>query len=169
MVDFMQERVQHYFREIRGFKYDEVNAVLASSRGTLADVEARLTALGEVRPTEDFEPLAASFKRIRNILKQAEFEADGKIQEGLLEAGPERDLYDAYQRVRVEIQGAGYRVALERIASLRPSVDMFFDKVLVNAKDAAVRVNRLTLLSDLLSEFSTIADFSEIVTSGDQK
>lgn len=169
LTDFMLERVQHYFREVRGFQYDEVNAVLASSRGTLGDVEARLTALVEVRPTENFEPLAASFKRIRNILKQAEFEADGGLKESLLEAGPERDLYDSYQKVRAEIQGAGYRTALERIAGLRPVVDTFFDKVLVNAKDPEVRVNRLTLLSDLLTEFSTIADFSEIVTAGEQK
>jgi glycyl-tRNA synthetase beta chain len=167
--DFMLERVQHYFREVRAFKYDEVSAVLVSSRGTLADVEARLTALTEVRPTENFEPLAASFKRIRNILKQANFEPNGRIQEALLEPGPERDLYDAYQRVRSQIQGAGYRTALESIASLRPSVDLFFDKVLVNAKEPEVRINRLTLLSDLLTEFSTIADFSEIVTAGEQK
>ena len=70
---FMQERVQYYFREVRGYKYDEVNAVLASGVSTLADVEARLAALASVRPTEDFEPLAAACKRIRNILKQAAF------------------------------------------------------------------------------------------------
>src|SRR6185437_1325811 len=92
LSDFMTERVQHYFREIRGFKYDEVNAVLASSRGTLADLEDRLTALAEVRPTENFEPLAASFKRIRNILEQAEFEPYGSLKEQLLEPGAERDL-----------------------------------------------------------------------------
>ena len=68
---FLLDRIQYYFREIRGFKYDEVNAVLASGCGTLADVEARLAALAAVRPTENFEPLAASFKRIRNIFKQA--------------------------------------------------------------------------------------------------
>ena len=118
---------------------------------------------------ENFEPLAASFKRIRNILKQADFEADGGLKDSLLEAGPERDLYTAYQRVQKEIQGAGYRTALEKIASLRPQVDLFFDKVLVNAKEPEVRINRLTLLSDLLTEFSTIADFSEIVTAGEQK
>ncbi len=167
--DFMLERVQYYFREVRGFKYDEVNAVLASSRGTLADVESRLRALADVRPTENFEPLAASFKRIRNILKQANFEANGKLKEQLLESGAERDLFDAYQRVQKEIQGAGYKTALEKIASLRPQVDLFFDKVLVNAKEPEVRINRLTLLSDLLTEFSTIADFSEIVTAGEQK
>ena len=57
-----------------------------------------------------------------------------------------------------------YKTALEAIASIRPQVDHFFDKVLVNAPDEAVRANRLKLLGSLLVEFSTIADFSEIVT-----
>ena len=133
----MLERVQYYFREMRGFKYDEVNAVLASSRGTLADVEARLTALAEVRPTENFEPLAASFKRIHNILKQAEFRAGWQVAGAFARARRRSAIFTT--RIKPctrEIQGAGYRAALEGIASLRPHVDRFFDKVLVNAKDA---------------------------------
>jgi glycyl-tRNA synthetase beta chain len=169
MNEFMLERVQYYFREIRGFKYDEVNAALASGVGTLADVEARLAALAQVRPTEHFEPLAASFKRIRNILKQAACETSSHVNAGLLEPGPERDLYDEYKRVRETAHNADYPAALSAIASLRPHVDAFFDKVLVNAKDETIRLNRLTLLHNLLTEFSTIADFSEIVTSGDQR
>jgi len=167
--EFMLERIQHYFREVRGFKYDEVNAVLASGCGTLADVEARLTALAAVRPTEDFEPLAASFKRIRNILKQAGFEPTQVLDQELLEDGPERDLHAGFVSVRDAARISTYQQALEQIASLRPHVDTFFDKVLVNAKVERVRDNRLTLLHNLLTEFSTIADFSEIVTSGDQK
>jgi glycyl-tRNA synthetase beta chain len=164
--DFLLDRIKYYFREIRGFKYDEVSAVLASGAGTVADVEARLIALAAVRPTENFEPLAASFKRIQNILKQANFEGgDGSPDPSLLEAGPEADLHREFERVRVAAKDAGYQKALEDIASLRPQVDTFFDKVLVNAKDQKVRANRLTLLHNLLTEFSTIADFSEIVTS----
>lgn len=166
---FFVERIEYFFREVRGYKYDEVNAVLASGIGTLADVEARLAALAAVRPTENFEPLAASFKRIRNILKQAEFVPSVALDPQMLEAGPEADLYAAFERVQTSSQGASYSSALESIASLRPQVDLFFDKVLVNAKDERVRVNRLTLLHRFLTEFSTIADFSEIVTSGDQK
>ena len=162
---FLLDRVQYYFREIRGFKYDEVNAVLASGVKTLADVEARLTALSAVRPTENFEPLAASFKRIQNILKQANFAADGLVDSGLLEAGPEQELHSAFEQVRSQASGASYQQALESIATLRPKVDSFFDKVLVNAKEEKIRANRLTLLHNLLTEFSTIADFSEIVTS----
>jgi glycyl-tRNA synthetase beta chain len=163
--EFLLDRVKYFFREIRGFKYDEVSAVLASGCGTLSDVEARLAALAAVRPTEDFEPLAASFKRIQNILKQAGFEPNQVLDQSLLEDGPERELYNDFVRVRDSARIESYQRALEQIASLRPRVDTFFDKVLVNAKDERVRNNRLTLLHNLLTEFSTIADFSEIVTT----
>jgi glycyl-tRNA synthetase beta chain len=165
---FMLERVQHYFREVRGYKYDEVNAVLAAGVSTLADIEARLAALASVRPTEDFEPLAAACKRIRNILKQAHFSGDGPLDQSLLEAGPERDLADRLMSF-VMANESDFSKRLIAIAAFRPSVDVFFDTVLVNAPDPAVRANRLTLLNKLFTEFSTIADFSEIVTIGDQK
>jgi glycyl-tRNA synthetase beta chain len=110
-----------------------------------------------VRPTENFEPVAASFKRIKNILRQAGF-PEGEVDERLIEAGPERDLYDAVARVSGE--------NLPEIASLRPVVDRYFDKVLVNAPDARIRANRLAFLAQLLRKFSSIADFSEIVTNG---
>jgi glycyl-tRNA synthetase beta chain len=166
---FLLDRIDYYFREIRGFKYDEVNAVFASGITTVEDAEARLSAVAAVRPTADFEPLAASFKRIRNILKQAEFKPTAPLSTALLEPGPEASLHQAFERVRSEISGAGYKEALERVATLRPQVDTFFDKILVNAPDPEVRANRLTFLSGLLTEFSTIADFSEIVTSGETK
>jgi glycyl-tRNA synthetase beta chain len=162
LYEFMRERVHYYFREIRNFKYDEVNAVLAARITTLADVEDRLAALAKVRPTENFEPLAASFKRIQNILKQAQAESTSfaPLNEALLEAGPERDLYVASTKID--------SASLEEIATLRPYVDKFFDKVMVNVADQRIRANRLTLLDDLLTKFSTIADFSEIVTAGEK-
>jgi glycyl-tRNA synthetase beta chain len=167
--EFFLDRVRHYFREVRGFKYDEVNAVLASGWDDLVDVERRLLAIQAVRPTENFEPLAASFKRIRNILRQAAFTGGGEVDEGLLEAGPEKDLDTAAAATRLAIGGdSTYEDKLRKIASLRPAVDLFFDKVLVNAPDESIRRNRLTLLARLLTEFSAIADFSEIVTQGTQ-
>ncbi len=75
---FLLDRIRYYFRDVRGFKYDEVNAILASGWDDLVDVEERLIAIQAVRSTPDFEPLAASFKRIQNILKQAKFEATGQ-------------------------------------------------------------------------------------------
>jgi glycyl-tRNA synthetase beta chain len=162
--EFLLDRIKYYFREVRGFKYDEVNAVLASGWDNLVDVEARLKALQGVRPTENFEPLAASFKRIQNILRQAEFRGGDGFSEKLLEPGPEQQLYGEFQRVRDIARRSEYLPALEAIASIRPAVDLFFDKVLVNAPDPDIRRNRLTLLHNLLTELSTIADFSEIVT-----
>jgi glycyl-tRNA synthetase beta chain len=154
---FFEDRVKFYFRE-RGFKYDEVNATMAAGWSNLVDLEARMLRIQNLRPTPDFEPLAASFKRIRNILEQAEFAGDGAVNEELLAEEPERQLFDEYRRIRGQ--------PLERVISrLRPKVDLFFDKVLVNAPDARLRHNRLTLLNALLKEFSTIADFSEIVAS----
>ncbi len=169
LLEFLLDRVRYYFKDVRGFAYDEVNAVLAAGHDDLPDVGKRLAAIQAVRPTADFEPLAASFKRIKNILRQAGFEGGGAVDGNLLEAGPEAELAAAFEGLRAQVATfrarKDYRTALALIASLRPKVDLFFDKVLVNAPDEHVRRNRLTLLANLLTEFSVIADFSEIVTS----
>ena len=157
---FFEERVRYYFKDIRRFAYDEVNACMAASVGwsNLVDLESRLERVRALRASPDFEPLAASFKRIRNILEQAKFSGGGAIDESLLEDGPERELYKEFRGIQSQ--------PIESVISrLRPRVDLFFDKVLVNAPDPVVRQNRLTLLSTLLAEFSTMADFSEIVTN----
>jgi glycyl-tRNA synthetase beta chain len=96
------------------------------------------------------------------------------VNTNLLEPGAEADLYSRYEDISGQalityLANRDYKPALLRIASIRPEVDAFFDKVLVNSKDEQVRANRLTLLNKLLTEFSTIADFSEIVTAGEQK
>ena len=169
--EFFVDRIRSYFRDVRGYAYDEVNAVLAAEFSELVDVEARLQALQLVRQTENFEPLAASFKRIRNILRQAHWES-GAVDASLVEEGPERELQAAMARVLERVaelrRGDDYIQALTAIATLRPAVDAFFDKVLVNAPDRAVRANRLALLGRLNHEVSSIADFSEIVTSSSE-
>jgi len=160
LADFLQDRIRYYCKDVRGFKYDEVNAAMAAGWSNLVDLEERLIRIQSLRSSPDFEPLAASFKRIRNILDQQKFAgADAAaIDQKLLQEGPERDLYDEYRRI------AGQPIE-SVISRLRPKVDLFFDKVLVNAPEDDVRRNRLTLLGTLLQEFSNIADFSEIVTT----
>jgi glycyl-tRNA synthetase beta chain len=155
LLNFMRDRIEYYFRDVRSFAYDEVRACMTAGWSDLSDLESRLERVRAMRP--DIEPIAASFKRIKNILRQAEFTVTHALKESLIEDGPERELYDEFQR--------SFGQPLEsRIAALRPKLDLFFDKVLVNAPDDAVRRNRLTLLHNLLTEFSEIADFSEIVT-----
>jgi glycyl-tRNA synthetase beta chain len=161
---FFAERVRYYFKDIRGYAYDEINACMAASIGwgNLVDLETRLERVRGLRASPDFEPLAAAFKRIANILGQATSAGFAALPAGvdpaLLEEGPERELHVEFLRI------AGQPIE-SVISRLRPKIDLFFDKVLVNAPDPAVRQNRLTLLSTLLAEFSTMADFSEIVTN----
>lgn len=166
--EFLLDRIRYYFREIRGFAYDEVNAALAGGWKTLPEVESRLYALKLVRQTENFEPLAASFKRIRNILRQAGWQ-QGEVRAELLEAPEEKALFEETQRVLAEAErlraSEDYIQSLQAVATLRPAVDAFFDKVLVNAPDEGVRANRLALIGRLFREVSSIADFSEIVTT----
>ena len=141
--DFMRERIQYYFREIQGFKYDEVNAVMAVGVTTLADVEDRLKKIAAVRSSPDFEPLAASFKRINNILRQANF-TPGVLDPSLLEAGPEKELYNAFSEKDFS--------NLEGIAQLRPAVDRFFDKIMVNVPDERLRANRSDFTTQPLNQ-----------------
>jgi glycyl-tRNA synthetase beta chain len=167
LVPFMRERIAFYLRDVLRFFYDEVAAVMVPPITTLADLEDRAEAIQHIRPTEDFEPLAASFKRIRNILSQANFDSTVALKPDLLAPGPEKDLYDVWLRLGSEARKRGsYEHRLSVIAGLRPHVDLFFDKILVNDPNPAIRENRLALLSSLLTESSTIADFSEIVTKG---
>ena len=166
--DFFFDRVRYYFREIRGFAYDEVNAVLAAGSEDLVDVGERLAALKQVRPTPDFEPLAAAFKRIANILRQSPAPT-APIDPARIEPGAEAALYNQFIAVSTAVMLLpDYPAKLERIASLRPAIDLFFDKVMVNVENAAVREIRLALLHNVLTAFSTIADFSEIVTTSQE-
>jgi glycyl-tRNA synthetase beta chain len=156
LSEFMRDRVAYYLREHRGFAYDEVRACMAAGWNDLPNLEWRLRRVQTIR--REIEPIAASFKRIKNILQQAQFTDGGSVSDSLLESGPELELYSEIQR------GKGQPLE-SRISALRPKLDLFFDKVMVNAQDEAVRRNRLTLLHNLLTEFSEIADFSEIVTN----
>ena len=116
--------------------------------------------------------IAAASKRIRNILKQA---AEKQLRVGsgvdyVAEASPEEKLLAAYiernaERIEAFRQAHDYTGALHLLATARETVDAFFDKVMVMVDDERLRANRLALLQRLLREFSTIADFSEIVTN----
>ncbi len=140
LVDFFEDRVRFYFKDVRGFKYDEVNAAMAAGWSNLVDLEARLVRIQSLRPTPDFEPLAASFKRIRNILEQAKFDRRrGHRRRACWKPAPRRNC-------TTNTSGIAGQPIESVISRLRPKVDLFFDKVLVNAPDARVRQNRLTLL-----------------------
>jgi glycyl-tRNA synthetase beta chain len=166
---FFRERLSFYLKDVRGFAYDVVNAVLAAGADDVRDAIARAEALTEARESADFAAISAAFKRIKNILRQAEEKgfALGSPKDVMLV--PEaQQLVDAAALLAPEVAALRklrfYGQALEAIATLRPVVDAFFDKVMVLDPDPAIRGAHLGLIDKVLRGFSGIADFSEIVT-----
>jgi len=167
VLEFLLERARFVLREKSGYAYDELNAVLRAGNDDLVDVEKRLRALKAIRKSKNFEPLAVSFKRIRRIIEKANLGTELlHVNKGLFVKDAERELYAAVRmtagRVTEDKRAGRYQEALEEIAGLRKAVDQFFLDVMVMAEDEAVRNNRLALLAELLREFTTIADFSEL-------
>jgi glycyl-tRNA synthetase beta chain len=168
VVEFLLDRAKFVLREREKFSYDEVNAVFRAGVDDLVDAHKRLVALKAIRKSKNFEPLAVSFKRIRNILEKSNYkrEEGRAIQTELFESGAERELFSAVRAAAAKVQAqkrAGkYQEALEVVAGLRKAVDDFFESVMVMAENEAVRQNRLALLAEILREFTTIADFSEL-------
>jgi glycyl-tRNA synthetase beta chain len=168
---FIRERLEFYLRDHLGYKYDVVNAVLASGADDVGDAVARAEAVSKVRGSADFESISVAFKRIKNILRQAN-ETGKRIADSVdvsaLREDSEKNLAKLVPETAKAVNGfreaKNYSAALAEISRIRPAVDAFFDKVMVMVDDEQLRANRLALLRTLLREFSTIADFSEIVT-----
>ncbi len=165
LYDFMLERLKPYLRE-HGFGPDEIDAVL-SLRPTRMDwIIPRLKAIQEFRKLPEAEALAAANKRIRNILRQAKGEAREVIDHTLLKEEAEKNLAQQVEllegKVTPMLHREEYTQALKQLASLRPAVDMFFDKVMVMVEDKALRDNRLALLTKLEALFMRVADISRL-------
>jgi len=167
---FLRERLSFYLKDVRGFAYDVVNAVLASGADDVRDAIARAEALTAARESADFAAISAAFKRIKNIVRQAEEKkfAIGSAKDVKLAPEAQQLADEASARApKVEQlrEARNYGEALALIATLRPTVDAFFDKVMVLDADEAVRGANLALIDGILRGFSGIADFSEIVTA----
>lgn len=177
LAQFLSERAEFYLRESARIRYDTARAVLgavnAVERFVPSEILRRAQALERVRDTDDFRALAAAAKRTRNITrninKAAEAsEAVADRPDPRLFAEPaETELYSAYAEANREIarlsEGGEYDGCFHVMASLRPHVDQFFDRVLVMAEDDALRRNRLALLLRLNEDvFTSVADLAEI-------
>jgi glycyl-tRNA synthetase beta chain len=170
---FFRERLEFYLKDARGYAYDVVSAVLAIDCDDVVDAAARAEAVSKVRGSADFESISSAFKRMKNILRQAA-EKTKVIAMRVDPAGLQEDsetelaaLIPQTMAMVENLRGArDYEGALLEIAKLRPAIDKFFDKVMVMVDDDNLRANRLALLQTVVKEFSTIADFSEIVTEG---
>jgi glycyl-tRNA synthetase beta chain len=170
---FFHERLEFYLKDVCGYAYDVVKAVLAAGADDVGDALARAEAVKQVMHMPEFRAIGAACKRMRNILRQAaEKGIDPAAKfEYLPEAAAEEKNLMAYMestsaRVEEFRNKKEYLEALLLLSGAREPVDVFFDKVMVMVEDEKIRANRLALLRTLLKEFSTIADFSEIVTEG---
>lgn len=168
---FFRERLEFYLRDYCGLAYDVVNAALAADADDVVDAAARAVAVAKVRPSADFESISTSFKRMKNILRQAR-ENNRQIADpfnpALLHEDAEKRLAGEIPQVAARVKSLRekkqYEQALLEISRLRPAIDAFFDKVMVMVEAEELRAQRLALLQTLVNEFSNISDFSEIVT-----
>jgi glycyl-tRNA synthetase beta chain len=168
---FFHERLEFYLRDVCGYAYDVIKAVLGADADDVVDALARAEAVKQVLHMAEFQAIGAACKRMRNILRQAD-------EKGIASAErveTQKDSSDEEKNLIRYLEQSGkkseqhrnkkeYLEALQLLSTARDPVDKFFDKVMVMVEDRQVRANRLALLRTLLHEFSTIADFSEIVT-----
>ncbi len=162
VVDFMLGRFRAWYQD-EGIAVDVIQAVLARRPTRPADFDARVRAVSHFRTLDSAEALAAANKRVSNILAKADA-AIGEINLTACVEPAEKALAEAVLALRTEVQPlitqGDYTAVLDKLANLRAPVDSFFDNVMVNAEDPALRQNRLAILNTLQDLFLQVADIS---------
>ncbi len=160
MQAFVFDRLRSYYAD-RGVPSQQFDAVEQVAPPSLPDFDRRLAAIGEFARLPEAEALAAANKRIRNILRKVEGAIPSTIDATLFTEPAERELHEAVEQAIADSDEAlaqrDYVAVLGRLARLRPQVDAFFDSVMVNVDDAAVRDNRLALLQRLADRLGSVA------------
>ncbi|HVP68908.1 MAG TPA: glycine--tRNA ligase subunit beta [Anaeromyxobacteraceae bacterium] len=164
VLDFVRGRLRALWAEEHDA--DLVDAVLAAGVDDVVDARKRLRALSEAKARPDFVPLAVTFKRVANIREKAGEGGGAKVDPALCRESAESQLAGELERVAGEAADArrtrDFGAVLRAVASLKPSVDRFFDEVLVMAEDPALRRNRLALMKGVSDLFADLADFRKI-------
>ena len=167
LLEFVYERLAGTLRE-QGYSAQEVDAVLSLHPAHLADVAARLAAVRAFSALPEAAPLAAANKRVGNILKKVEGSVSATVDPGLLAESAEAALHAALNASEPKADAAfargDYTASLQALAALKTPVDAFFDSVMVNAEDAALRANRLGLLATLHAAMNRVADLSKLAS-----
>ena len=168
LLSFFHDRLKVYLRD-KGARHDLIDAVISADTDDLLMVVKRVEALGELLDTEDGQNLLAGTKRAANILaaeEKKETAIADQVDAGLMTEAAEKDLSAAIGKAEDSaaeaIRKEDFAAAMRALGTLRQPVDAFFDDVLVNDEDEAVRANRLALLRRIRSATETVADFSRI-------
>ena len=167
LLVFVYERLAGNLRE-KGYTAQEVDAVLSLNPRRLSDVSARLAAVRAFAALPEAASLAAANKRVGNILKKVEGEVTAQVDAALLKEPAEvalnAALAGAKPRADAAFECGDYAASLQSLAALRTPVDAFFNTVMVNAEDPALRTNRLGLLATLHAAMNRVADLSKLAT-----
>jgi glycyl-tRNA synthetase beta chain len=165
LSEFIYERLAGSLRE-QGYSALEVEAVVGLRPQRLGDIPKRLAAVRAFAELPEAASLAAANKRVGNILKKAEGAVSAGVDAALLKEPAEVALSQALDTVKAQADAAfergDYSASLQSLAALRAPVDAFFDAVMVNAEDAALRANRLGLLATLHQAMNRVADLSRL-------
>ncbi|CCW31356.1 Glycine--tRNA ligase beta subunit [Xenorhabdus nematophila F1] len=168
VVEFMLGRFRAWYQEL-GYSVDTIQAVLARRPTQPADFDARMKAVTHFRTLDEAVSLAAANKRVSNILAKSEEKLNDSVQASVLKAAEEIQLATHLVVLKEKLTPlfaeSNYQDALVELASLREVVDAFFDNVMVMDEDSQVRINRLTLLSELRDLFLRVADISLLQSS----
>jgi glycyl-tRNA synthetase beta chain len=164
---FLRERLVGYLRDA-GYSAQEVDAVVEARPAQWAEFPKRLAAVRAFQALPEAEPLAAANKRVGNILKKSEAGAAVQVDTALLKEPAEQALHEALKAVgpksEAAFAGGDYAGSLQALAALKAPVDSFFDQVMVNAEDPALRANRLGLLAQLHAAMNRVADLSRLAS-----
>ncbi|TAJ23239.1 MAG: glycine--tRNA ligase subunit beta [Rugosibacter sp.] len=164
-ADFFRERLRNLLRDA-GHEPNAVDAVLAQNPTRMDEVPQRLAAVKAFAALPEAAALAAANKRIVNILKKSTGQASQTVNSALLHETAEKNLFAEVKRltplIEAQLAKSDYTTALKSLADLRPAVDAFFEGVMVNADDPAMRTNRLALLVQLAKLMNCVADISRL-------
>ncbi len=162
---FDTKRLEEFFIE-RLYQFYKLNpsiikAVIESGERNLVELDKKIKALASIVQSSDFKEIFTTFKRVANIVKDIDIEADLEVDEGLFESEYEERLWKRFNEVRAQ-EFEDYEAKLTALFGLKHDIDLFFDNVLVNAEDERVRTNRKNLIATIYKEFRSIADIKEI-------
>ncbi len=172
IAEFLFDRVRHYGKTVHALREDVMEAVLRSASASvidLVDLLLKMKALQTVTARPEFDPLIVGFKRASRIVEKERWDRQ-PVDPSLFKEAAESELHKQLGNSRKDFDQdmakGQYEKALEALVRLKPAIDGFFDAVMVNAEDPALRSNRLSLLKDTEDFFKSFADFSRIVVQG---
>jgi glycyl-tRNA synthetase beta chain len=171
ITEFVFERVRHYVRIVHGLRDDVIDSVLKSAYDKpvdLIDLVQKMKAIEEMTRKPEFDPLIVGFKRAHRLVEKEQWERQ-PVDPAKFQDASESALYNVInsgQKMGFALSAGDYHEALNYLVGLRTVIDAFFEAVMVNAEDKAIRGNRLSLLKMVDELFMEFADFSQIVVQG---